>query len=356
MERVRVAIVGMGIGKVNGRAIDRHPRGAIVALCDLYEDRMRQFAGELSHPVSFYTDYREVCRAPDVDAVFVGTPNQFHVPVALEAVRNGKHVLVTKPLADSVTAAAQIVAEAEAAGVVNMMSLSLRFDPRTAYLGQNAADGAFGEIYYARARSIRRSGIPSWNPGFILKGGGAFRDMGVHMLDAAWWIMGMPKPISVSGFAGAKFGPRGIGYWEWRPQTPEYAAQYAADDYAGGLIRFENGAALQVESFWASHQADEVQIELFGTEAGARFNPLTIYRTIAGAPVDGTVDLPKQLNTWDLLTDHFIGCILEGIPCSAPLRHGLIVQEMMEALLMSAEAGREIRIADIEQRTEPVTS
>jgi predicted dehydrogenase len=310
----------------------------------------------LSHPVSFYTDYREVCRAPEVDAVFVGTPNQLHVPVALEAVRNGKHVLVTKPLADSVAAAAQIVAEAEAAGVVNMMSLSLRFDPRTAYLGQNAAAGALGEIYYARSRSIRRSGIPSWNPGFIHKGGGAFRDMGVHMLDAAWWIMGMPKPISVSGFAGAKFGPRGIGYWEWRPQTAEYAAQYAADDYAGGLIRFENGATLQVESFWASHQAEEVQIELFGTEAGARFNPLTIYRTIAGAPVDGTVDLPKQLNAWDLLTDHFIACILEGIPCGAPLRHGLIVQEMMEALLLSAESGREIRIADIEQGGEPVTS
>ena len=164
MERVRVAIVGMGIGKTNGRAITRHPRGAIVALCDLYEDRMRQFAGELPDPVAFYTDYRELCRAPDIDAVFVGTPNQLHVPVALEAVRNGKHVLVTKPLADSAAAAAQIVAEAEAAGVVNMMSLSLRFDPRTSYLGQGAAADTFGEIYYARARSIRRSGIPSWNP------------------------------------------------------------------------------------------------------------------------------------------------------------------------------------------------
>src|SRR5262245_27153473 len=71
MERARVAIVGMGVGKTNGRAIARHPRGAIVALCDLYQDRMRQFADELPDPVPFYTDYRELCRAPDIDAVFV---------------------------------------------------------------------------------------------------------------------------------------------------------------------------------------------------------------------------------------------------------------------------------------------
>jgi len=43
----------------------------------------------------------------------------------------------------------------------------------------------FGDIYYARARSVRRSGIPNWNLGFVQKGGGAFRDMGVHALDAA---------------------------------------------------------------------------------------------------------------------------------------------------------------------------
>jgi Predicted dehydrogenases and related proteins len=52
--------------------------------------------------------------------VFVGTPNQLHVPIALEAVRNDKHVLVTKPLADAVTPARDLVAAAEAAGVVNI--------------------------------------------------------------------------------------------------------------------------------------------------------------------------------------------------------------------------------------------
>jgi predicted dehydrogenase len=76
-EVVRTAIVGMGIGRPNGRAIAANPRGQVVALCDLFEERMQDFAQELPEPVRFYTDYREMCQDPEIDAVFVGTPNQW---------------------------------------------------------------------------------------------------------------------------------------------------------------------------------------------------------------------------------------------------------------------------------------
>lgn len=344
MKEVRAGIVGMGIGRPNGRAIARHPRGRVVALCDLVEDRMRDFATELPEEPKLYTDYRRMCRDPEIDAVFIGTPNQSHVPIALEAVRRGKHVLITKPLADALPPARRLVKAAEAAGVVNMMSLSTRFGHEARHLGTVARNGGFGELYYARARSIRRSGIPAWNLGFIQKGGGAFRDMGVHVLDAAWWLLGMPEPVSVSGVAGAKFGPRGKGYWQFSQPARSVYRQYAADDYAGGFIRFEGGVGLQVESFWASHQPDEFQIELFGSEAGAQLRPLRLYRTEHGAPQDIDVSLPKDKEGWDHIADHFIACILDGTACEAPLRHGLIVQEMMEAMLRSAEMGREVRI------------
>jgi predicted dehydrogenase len=316
----------------------------VVALCDLFEDRMEAFAEELPGEVKFYTDYKEMCRDPEIDAVFVGTPNQWHVPIALEAVRQDKHVMVTKPLADSDEAARELVQAAEAAGVVNMMSLSTRFSAEVQYLGALARADELGELYYARARSIRRSGIPDWNLGFIQEGGGAFRDMGVHVLDSAWWLLGMPRPVSVVGVAGAKFGPRGQGYWRYRPQAKEFYCQYAADDYAGGFIRFENGVGLQVESFWASHQPNEVQIEVFGTEAGAQLRPLKLFKTVNCAPQDIEVSLPPGPKPWDTIAEHLISCILDGVECQAPLRHGLMVQEMMEALLTSAETGREVRL------------
>ncbi len=344
-QKVRAAVVGMGIGRPNGLAIDKNPRAQVVALCDLMEDRMKDFAKSLSSEVKFYTDYKKMCKDKEIDAVFVGTPNQWHVPIALEAVKRGKHVMVTKPLADSEKAAKRLVDAAEKAGVVNMMSLSTRFADNCRYLGGLARDGYFGEIYYARARSIRRSGIPAWNMGFIQKGGGAFRDMGVHALDAVWWLMGMPKPVSVTGVAGAKFGPRGLGYWDFSTPSEEIYKQYASDDYAGGFIRFENGVGLQVESFWASHQPEDFQIELFGTEAGAKLNPVTLYETKFNTPENVTVNMPRgRGDAWDTIANHFIECILDGKECQAPLRHGLMVQQMMEAVLKSAETGREVRL------------
>ena len=350
---VRVGIVGMGIGRPNARAIARNPRGEVVALCDLVEERMREFALELPGEVKCYTDYKKMCRDPEIDAVFVGAPNQLHVPVALEAVRRDKHVLVTKPLADSERAATRLVKAAAEVGVVNMMSLSTRFGAPCMYLQEKMKQGYFGALYYARARSVRRNGIPAWSLGFIQQGGGAFRDMGVHVLDAAWSIMGRPRPVTATGVSGARFGPYGRGYSG--PTPEDVYRQFAADDYAGGFIRFENGVGLQVESFWASHQPPEVQIELFGTEAGARLNPLTLYRTEnvdthhPAAEQDIHVNLQKGPEVWDHIAAHFIECILDGVACTAPLRHGLQVQQMMEALLRSAEMGKEVQIRNYKE-------
>ena len=343
-ERVNVAVVGMGIGRPNGLALSNNARGKVMALCDLDRSRMEGFAKDLPDSVKFYTDYKEMCQDPDIDAVFVGTPNQWHVPIGLEAVHNGKHVMITKPLANSEEAAEEMVSAAEEAGVVNMMSLSTRFADGCRHLGHLAREDYFGELYYGRARSVRRNGIPAWNLGFIQKGGGAFRDMGVHALDAVWWVLGTPKPLYVIGTAGAKFGPYGRGYGFNREYPKEIFQQFEADDYAGGFITFENGVGLQIESFWASHQPGEFQMELFGTEAGAKLHPLTAYRCDNEKEEDLTLDPPQKKDAWDRIADHFITCILDGIDCEAPLKHGLVVQRMMEGLLRSAETNQPVSL------------
>ncbi len=345
VDEVRFAIVGVGgIGTAHGKAMLQTPRARIVALCDIVPSQMDKFEKLLDEPVKHYVDFKELCQDPEVDAIFVGTPNQVHVPVALEAVRQGKHVLSTKPLSDSKEAARQLVEEADASDVVNMMSLTMRFSDEVQHLRRLRDAGTFGDLYYAKARSIRRSGIPDWNPGFIEAGGGAFRDMGVHVLDASWWLLGMPRPVSVTGVGGAKFGPRGRGYWDFRQPPESYWGRFGADDFAGGFIRFDNGIGLQVESFWASHQAPEVQLEFFGTEAGAKLKPLTLYRTVDGVPHDTLIEMPEEPDPMRRgILPHFIDCILDGMPCEAPLRHGYQVQVMMEAMLESARTGKEIR-------------
>ena len=76
MSVVRVGIVGMGIGRPNAMAFVRHPQGEVAALCDLAPDRMEDFNKSLPAPVKHYTDYRKMCADPELDAIFVGTPNQ----------------------------------------------------------------------------------------------------------------------------------------------------------------------------------------------------------------------------------------------------------------------------------------
>ena len=175
-----------------------------------------------------------------------------------------------------------------------------------------------------------------------------------------------------SGRAGrGYFGRKAPGETSAAPES--YYSQFAADDYAGGFIRFEGGGALQVESFWASHQPGDLQIELFGDEAGAQLRPPTLYtngpvptavlktaekfgaKPQAGRslndedrPLDVTFDglTEAKSKAWNAIADHFIACILDDVPCEAPLRHGLIVQEMMEGLLHSAETGQELRLDD----------
>ena len=85
-------------------------------------------------------------------------------------------------------------------------------------------------------------------------------------------------------------------------------------------------------------------MELFGTEAGAKLSPLTLYRAADGGTEDVRVELPRGPESWDRIADHFVSCILDDKSCEAPLRHGLIVQQMMEALLKSAETGSEVRL------------
>lgn len=345
MDRVRFAIVGVGgIGTAHGRAMQAVPEVELVGLCDIIPQKMDAFEEELGKPMRKYTKFEELFQDDEIEAVFVGTPNQVHVPVILSAVGHGKHVMSTKPLSSSKEAAREAVEAAEAAGVVNSMSLTMRFSNAVQYLGKLCRGGEFGEMYYARARSIRRAGIPDWNLGFIEAGGGAFRDMGVHVLDSSWWLLGQPRPVSVTGVGGAKFGPVGKHYWDFRQPPEEYWSKYGADDYAGGIIRFDNGTGLIVESFWASHQSPEVQIELFGTEAGAKLSPLTLYKTVNGAPHDTVVGIKDaQVDYARRIFGHFADCVRNGTPEEAPLRHGLIVQEMMEAMLESAQTGKEIR-------------
>ena len=134
--------------------------------------------------------------------------------------------------------AQRILDAAEAAGRTLMVCYNHRYRPEIVWLKEQITHGDFGEIYAAKAGWMREGWIPTHGAWFTQKersGGGVLIDLGVHVLDLALWLLGYPKPVSVSGAAFAKFGPR---QQKTKPRDIKPSA-FDVDDSGFGFVRFK---------------------------------------------------------------------------------------------------------------------
>jgi predicted dehydrogenase len=230
-----------------------------------------------------------------------------------------------------------------------MLGMNNRFSGNSQVLKKFIDQGELGEIYYARCGWIRRSGIPGFGGWFTTKersGGGPLIDIGVHALDVTLYFMGSPAPVSVVGSTYAKFGPRGQGRSNWGVQTPG-ATSFDVEDMAVGFVKLAGGATLVLEVSWASHvKAEGVFSHLFGTEGGADWSPLTVYKNIAGTPVDITPAVPKGPGGHEAEILHFCECIVGDRQPISTAQQGLHVLQILDALYRSAQSGREVVIGE----------
>ncbi len=341
-KQVRFGIIGLGIGGAHADGIRADGRGAIAALCDVDEKRLAQRARDWDASEVF-TDYRKLCRSDLVDAVCVCTPNALHAPMAVEALRRGKHVLVEKPLSVNAQEGAKIVRAARnARRQVAMMAFSTRFGPEAQAMKAVVDSGRLGRVYYAKAAYTRRKGIPGFGGWFTTKamsGGGPLIDIGVHVLETTWWLMGGHPPASVSGSTYSVFGKRGMGSWG----TPVRGGTFDVEDLACGVIKLADGSTIFLECSWAQHTEPEHNVQLFGTEGGLRMSPRTIFTDMFGGEVNIEYPVTQKAGGHAREISHFIDCIIKGVPCEAPIEHGLHVQRMLDGIYESANTGREVR-------------
>lgn len=348
-EKVRVAVVGAGIGSAHAAALKRVPAAELVAICDLDREKAARLAAE--HDVRrVVTDYEELLAMKDVDAVTLGVPNYLHAPMAIAGLAAGKHVLCEKPMAVNAAEAARMVAAAKKSDRIFMMAYNRRFSGEAMLLKQYVEAGELGRIYAARTGWLRRVGIPGWGSWFRRKdqaGGGPLIDLGVHVLDLTLWLMGFPKVKAVSGATYAEFGPTGRGFWG----TPAPGSIYDVEDLAMAMIRLADGGTIMLEASWASFTEKEmVYLNLLGTKGGASYDPPRIYTERFGGQVDLHLEAPR-INGYEGEMAHFISCIREGKQPIATAEQGYHLISLLEALYRSAELGREV-VLDGEARFE----
>ena len=209
-----------------------------------------------------------------------------------------------------------------------MYALVQRFGANAQLLKQMIDDDELGEVYFGKAGYVRRRGIPLGNEGWFIdkdrSGGGALIDIGVHVLDCVWWLMGTPKPVGIMGAAYSKFGhlaPKNV--------------KYNVDDATFAQIRFENGATIMLEATWALNLPGGKCVQVAGTKAGAQLNPLTIYTEKKGREIETKLEVPP-VNSFDQETRHFVDCILDGKEPISSAQQGVTLMQMLDGIYTSS--------------------
>jgi predicted dehydrogenase len=146
-----------------------------------------------------YRTVEEILGDPELDAVDICLPTYLHAPVAIQALRAGKHVLVEKPMALDAASAAEMIEEAERQQRILMVGQALRFVPQYRALAGLVESGRLGRIRSALFR--RRTAVPTWGPWEFdpQKSGGGVFDLLIHDVDFALRLFGAPEAISASG-------------------------------------------------------------------------------------------------------------------------------------------------------------
>ena len=354
--KLKVGLIGAG-GIANAVHLPAYSRMKdlfdVVAVCDIKKERAEKASEQYGIP-GVFENWRDMIRAGGLDAVDICTPNCLHSVIAVGALESGLNVFSEKPDAISVSEALKMQQAAEKSGKVLMVMRNNRFMPVSAYAKKMIEDGRMGDIYAARCGWQRRRGIPGRGGWFTHKaesGGGPLIDLGVHMIDLTMWLMGSPKPVTVSGSAYTKFASARISDSEHSKFGDAIAGGvFDVEDLAMGFIRFENGPCLQIEFSWASNISSEVRyFELRGTKAGAewsdRANQLAIYTEEYGKTVDYLPHIDNSaISHHQANIRHFAEVILHGEkPIFVP-QQGVNMIRVLEAMYESARLGREVSL------------
>lgn len=354
---LRIGIIGCGIGDFHAEAYLLDKRADVVTLAGLDIPRCLEVCKKHGIP-EHTTNYEEVLARSDIDAVSIAVPNFLHMPIAIAALRAGKHVLLEKPIALTATEGEQIVAVANETGKVFGMAFNKRYRADTDLLKQRILAGDLGEIYYAKAFWMRRAGIPglgSWFTQKNLAGGGSLIDLGVHVIDMTLWLMGNPTVTTVSAMTYSKLGPKGRGHWAGARFNNTGDIPFEVDDLATAFMRTGDGATIQLETSWATYSShtDDFGVVLMGDEGGAEIKvhdyqksgALRFFNDLGGVPVDTQPRTVVQ-HEHGVIVKRFIDAITLGVPMSPSGQEGVDRARIIDAIYQSAVEGREITIAE----------
>ncbi|MBQ9358750.1 MAG: Gfo/Idh/MocA family oxidoreductase [Abditibacteriota bacterium] len=283
MKKFRIGLVGTGsiCNDAHIPPLKSMPEIEIAAICDIDPKALERTKKNLGNEtIPAFLDHREMIKAGlGLDAVHVCTPNYAHSFIAVDFLNADVNVFVEKPMSINAEEGRKMLEAEKKSKAVLSVGHCWRYNNEMAALKKFVDAGRLGNIYYAKAISNRRRGIPGWGVFTDLEkqGGGPMIDCGCHALDTALWLVGNPKPISVMGCSYSKLGRNKEigdmgGAWSWDRDN------FNIEDFCTGYVRFENDMTMYIESSFAAHiEKDYFGVQLIGDKGGATTAPLKIF-------------------------------------------------------------------------------
>ena len=342
----RVGFIGAGgIAWTHMKYLNQIPGVEIVAAADVVEQNLEKVKNE--HRVQrTYKDYMEMLKAEqEMDAVSICTPNGLHAPTSIAASEAGKHVLVEKPMAMNAADAQKMLDAADRAGKQLIVGFQYRFSPQSQFVREYATTGQLGNVMFVRCQALRRRGIPNWGV-FGRKqfqGGGPMIDIGVHIIEAAHYCIGSPRPVAAFGQTWTYYGnkPSSVrSIWpNWDHKT------YDVEDMAVGMIRFDTGAVMTIEASFVAHlEKDIFNFHVFGEKGGANWESSQVFHDVGNYMLNSSVGYIGSWDHWEKKMRHFVDVCRDGAPNASSGEQGLMVQKMLDGVYASAASGKEVVI------------
>lgn len=352
MSTLGIGVIGTGsIADMHMTAYASNPDVALKGVYDINHVRSTE-KGQVFGATRVHPTLESLLADPEIDAVSVCTWNDSHAELTIAALDAGKHVLVEKPLSRSVSEANAVAEAVKRSGKLLQVGFVRRFGDNAKILKSFIDDGMLGEVYHARALNIRRLGNPGgWFADSTRSGGGPLIDIGVHVLDLCWYLMGTPRATTVSAATHTRLGNRANITSLSRYKVADYdPALNDVEDLATALIRFENGSTLSLETSYSLHALeDQLQVAVFGERGGAELEPEL---RIATEMLDTMLNITPQIDhlSFDFEQGfaneiaHFVALCRGEADEAAPISHGVEVMRMLEGIYESARLGHEIRL------------
>ena len=348
-----IAVVGCGRIAQNAHfpAFEKMGTVKVKYACDLIIEKAQAMKDKYSFVEKVIDDYKIALADPEVEVVYVLTPNKAHYTVTMDALKAGKHVFCEKPIATSYDLACEMAEEAKKQGKMLNIGVCNRFNKSVEMLRELNEQGRFGNIYhvYCSFRSFRS--IPGLGGAFTDKresGGGVLIDWGVHFLDLILFILGGAKLKTLTCDAYCEMAKDMKSYKYnsmWAEDTSDIEnGTNDVDDYITGHIRTDK-ASISFNGAWAHNinQKGQMFIDFMGDKGGARLTYGKRFEFYDGETLETTTydyDIPNMYYEEDKA---FLESTLTGVKTKTHIDNILESAKLLDALYASAEQKKEIR-------------